>query len=127
MMYIGQWIARAVLRMWDKIGKKKVLNIKGGKDRGKYYLHSTFCDLVISGLIGLRPAASSRLVIHPLVPQGTWSYFCLDRVKYHGKFLTIVWDQFGARYHLGAGFKIYVDGVLTVSKRNLRRVVLFIE
>ena len=25
---------------------------KGGKERGKDYNHSTFCDLIINGLIG---------------------------------------------------------------------------
>jgi len=27
---------------------------KGGVERGKDYNHSTFCDLIITGLVGLR-------------------------------------------------------------------------
>lgn len=45
--FTGDWIARTRL-------------IQRGKkipERGQDYNHSTFCDLVISGLVGLRRAA----------------------------------------------------------------------
>ena len=57
---------------------------------GKDYNHSTFCDLVISGLIGLRPRADNVIEVNPLLPEGTWDYFCLDRVLYHGRTITIL-------------------------------------
>jgi len=51
---------------------------KGGQERGKDYNHSTFCDLVISGLIGLRPQDGNTVTVNPLVPQEQWDWFCLD-------------------------------------------------
>ena len=51
---------------------------KGGVERGKDYNHSTYCDLVISGLIGLRPRADSVVEVDPLLPEGVWDYFCLS-------------------------------------------------
>jgi hypothetical protein len=70
----GDWISRTRLKTWTNgtwdTGK-------GGVERGKDYNHSTYCDLVISGLIGLRPRADAIVEVNPLVPQG-WASFCLD-------------------------------------------------
>ncbi len=50
----GDWISRTRLKSW-KNGTWDAG--KGGEERGKDYNHSTFCDLVITGLVGLRPRA----------------------------------------------------------------------
>lgn len=84
--------------------------LKGDQERSRYYNHSTFCDLVISGLVGLRPQAGNKLQVCPLIPQGKWDWFCLDRVRYHGHDITILWDKDGSRYHVGKGLFIFVDG-----------------
>ncbi len=47
----GDWIARSRLKIWQN-GTWSAE--KGGVERGKDYNHSTFCDLVITGLVGLR-------------------------------------------------------------------------
>ncbi len=73
------------------------------------YNHSTFNDLVISGLMGLRPQAGNTLVIKPLVPA-SWSYFVLENVPYHGHNVTLLYDRTGDRYHQGPGFHVYLDG-----------------
>ncbi len=31
--------------------------LKGDQERSRYYNHSTFCDLIITGIVGLRPGA----------------------------------------------------------------------
>ena len=70
-------------------------------DRNRDYLynHSTFCDLIITGLVGLRPRRDDRLVIQPLVsPSSNLTFFALDGVRYHGADLTIFWDVDGSRY-----------------------------
>jgi len=103
----GDWISRTRLKTWQN---GTWANEKGGVERGKDYNHSTFCDLIISGLIGLRPAEGSRLVINPLVPGDKWDYFCLDKVLYHGKEITILYDKLGTRYKKGKGFMVWVDG-----------------
>ena len=68
----GDWIARTRLKTW-KNGTWDAG--KGGEERGKDYNHSTFCDLVISGLVGLRPGPTTRSRSIPLVPpeRGTTS------------------------------------------------------
>jgi hypothetical protein len=44
-----------------------------------------------------------------LIPKNKWNWFCLDKVLYHGKMLTILWDKDGSKYKKGAGLKIYSD------------------
>jgi hypothetical protein len=103
----GDWIARTRLAKW-KNGTWSPE--KGGYERGKDYNHSTFCDLVISGLVGLRPSAGGTLTISPLLPEESWDYFCLDRVPCHGREVTVLWDRTGGRYGRGKGLAAFVDG-----------------
>lgn len=103
----GDWISRTRLSKW-KNGTWDAG--KGGEERGKDYNHSTFCDLVISGLVGLRPRADDTVEVHPLLPEGTWDYFCLDPVRYHGRSLTILFDKTGSRYNKGKGLRVLADG-----------------
>jgi hypothetical protein len=84
--------------------------LKGPNPRSRFYNHSTFCDLVISGLVGLIPRADRTIELSPLLPPGTWESFCLDKVRYHGRDLTITWDRDGKRYNRGAGLSVVVDG-----------------
>ncbi|HEY5346101.1 MAG TPA: glycosyl hydrolase family 65 protein [Verrucomicrobiae bacterium] len=84
--------------------------INGVNGRSRYYNHSTFADLVITGVVGLVPRADNLVEIFPLLPDGIWNYFCLDGVNYHGHTLTIIWDKDGTRYHRGAGLILLVDG-----------------
>jgi len=84
--------------------------INGKNDRSRYYNHSLFADLVITGVAGLRPRADDVVEVQPLLPPGTWDWFCLDGIPYHGRQLTIVWDRDGSRYQLGPGLRVYEDG-----------------
>jgi hypothetical protein len=92
------------------------------QSRSADYNHSGFADLVITGLVGLRPRADDILEVHPLLPDGTWDYFRLDRVRYHGCWLTILYDRTGRRYQKGAGLKVLVDGRLLASSAGLARL-----
>lgn len=73
----------------------------------KHYNHSTFCDLVINGAVGLIPREDNILQIHPLI-SNAWDYFCLDGVLYHDHLITLSWDKSGTRYGK-QGFHILVD------------------
>ena len=115
----GDWISRTRLKTW-KNGTWDAG--KGGKERGKDYNHSTFCDLVITGLIGLRPRADDMVEVNPLVPDGTWDYFCLDNISYHGRTLTILWDKTGSKYGKGKGLQIWADGRKIAQSDALGRV-----
>ncbi len=75
----------------------------------EHYFHSSFVDLVITGLVGLRPSGGDTLVVSPLAP-GSWDWFALDGVRYHGHELAVVWDRDGSRYGRGAGLSVWVDG-----------------
>jgi len=41
---------------------------------GDHYNHSTYCDLIITGLVGLRPRADDIVEVNPLLPESTWRY-----------------------------------------------------
>ncbi|HWC80426.1 MAG TPA: NEW3 domain-containing protein [Pseudonocardiaceae bacterium] len=87
------------------------------------YNHSSFNDLVISGLLGLRPQATNTLQLKPLVPA-TWNYFALENVPYHGHNVTILWDRDGSKYHQGAGLHVYVDGAQVARSTTLRAMTI---
>ena len=97
--------------------------LKGDQERSRYYNHSTFNDLMITGLIGLRPRMDNTVEVNPLIPEGKWDYFCLDNVLYHGRNLTILWDKDGSRYQRGKGLHIYVDGKEVGHADTLTRVL----
>ena len=115
----GDWIARTRLKTW-KNGTWDPA--RGGVERGKDYNHSTYCDLIITGLIGLRPRADETVEVNPLLPDGLWDYFCLDRIPYHGRTLTILWDKTGKRYGKGAGLHIVCNGKEIATADKLTRV-----
>ena len=93
--------------------------LKGDNPRSSYYNHSCFADLVINDLIGLKPREDNIIELYPLIPKDKWNWFCLDRIFYHGKMLTILWDKDGRRYGKGAGIKIYADGKQIYSGKKL--------
>jgi hypothetical protein len=89
------------------------------------YNHSTFNDLVISGLMGLRPQAGDTLVLKPLVPA-SWDYFVLENVPYHGHNVTVLYDRTGQRYHQGPGMHVYVDGRQAATAPAVRGMTVHI-
>ncbi len=119
--FTGDWISRTIL-------KNREANIKSGvvgtKERGKDYNHSTFCDLIISGLVGIRPQENDILIVNPLLPDHWWDYFCLDNVSYRNHILTILYDKNGKKYNCGKGFMIFVDGNLKVKTNQLQKIEL---
>ena len=115
----GDWIARTRLKAW-KDGTWDPG--KGGVERGKDYNHSTYCDLIITGLIGLRPRADQVVEVNPLLPAGKWDWFCLDGVPYHGRMLTILYDKEGTKYRKGKGLRILADGVEIGASETLGRL-----
>lgn len=96
--------------------------LKGDQERSRYYNHSTFNDLIITGLVGLRPRPDNIVEVHPLLPAGKWDWFCLDNVLYHGKILTIIWDKTGLKYKKGKGLSVWVNGKKTATAETLTMV-----
>jgi hypothetical protein len=98
--------------------------LKGDNPRSSYYNHSSFADLIISDLIGLKPRADDRLEINPLIPKNQWDWFYLDKVMYHGHLLTIRWDKTGTKYNQGKGLTIYADGKQLTTSKELKHIVV---
>lgn len=100
-----------------------------GLSRSHHYYHSSFVDLVINGLVGVRPGEGDALVIHPLVPADPadtrhLSYFILENVPVRGHLLTVLWDADGQRYGRGAGLSVFVDGRRVAHAAHLRKLAL---
>ncbi len=99
--------------------------ITGEKEkRSRFYNHSTFCDLVINGLVGIVPQEGNTLVVDPLLPDDSWDWFCLDGVPYRGHNVTVIWDRTGKRYNRGTGLVVLVDGEEMAHTPGLSRVVV---
>ena len=92
----GIWLARSILREWNRQDMK----------RGEHYNHSSFIDLVMTGICGIRPAAGNTLVIRPL---GTsLDTFSATDIRYHGHRVDIAWDK-------NTGLTVTLDGGKTYS------------
>ena len=92
------WSSRTVLRDWGWTESK------GGYERGKDYNHSTFADLVISGLIGVKTDGEA-LEVRPNIPSD-WEWFKLSSLNFRGDTYTVVYDKTGEKYGLGKGLQI---------------------
>lgn len=84
----------------------------------EHYYHSSYVDLVISDLIGLKAQANDSIIVNPLVPK-EWDYFVLEDVNYHGHSISIVWDRTGNKYNQGKGFQLISDGVTIASASDI--------
>ena len=98
----GDWLSRSRFKVYNN-GKWRE-----PAQHSKDYNHSTFCDLVLTGVAGLRPAEGSAFTVNPIIPE-SWDYFCLDNVKYHRRNLTIIYDKTGLKYNQGAGLRVLID------------------
>ena len=68
----GYWLTRRLMHQ----------RRHGDRNRGDHYFHSSFADLVLSGLVGIDVTADGgALVVHPLFAPGALSYFRATRVR----------------------------------------------
>lgn len=89
----GVWLAREIMRKWNRPDKDFT--------RGRHYNHSSFIDLIMTGICGIRPEKGNHLVIHPL---GTsLDTFTAEGIHYHGHSLTVSWNK-------ATGLYVTVDG-----------------
>lgn len=109
--FTGQWQARSM-----KL-RKGTFN-----GRGDHYNHSGYADLVITGVVGLRPRGDDVAEVHPLVPERAWDWFCLEGVPYHGRILTVLWDRTGRKFHRGRGLRLFDGGREIARSTRLERI-----
>ncbi len=106
----GEWLARDIL----------IAKHQPPANRGRYYNHSGFADLIITGLIGLRPSGQNEFIVHPLLPPRAWNYFAIEGLPYHGHLLTILYDRDGSRYNRGVGLQVMCDGRMIAHSNTLQ-------
>lgn len=92
------WTSRTILR--DQGWPER----KGGYERGKDYNHSTFCDLVITGIIGVRETGDVPEVT-PNIPDD-WEWFRLSNLHYRGRTYTVTFDKTGTKFGSGRGLRV---------------------
>lgn len=93
-----EWYSRETLKNWGwPVGF-------GGYERGKDYNHSTFCDLILSGVIGIQ-GDGEELKVTPCIPE-EWEYFRVENLHFRGEKYSIVYDKTGENYHCGKGLMI---------------------
>jgi len=97
------------------------------KNMGDDYNHSTFVDLILSGLFGIRPQEDGSIRISPLIPS-TISSFAVDNVLWQGRYtLSVIWDKTGKVYSRGQGLSVLLDGKVVAHSRTMKRIVLYRE
>jgi hypothetical protein len=99
-----------------------------GLPRSHHYEHSTYVDLIVSGLIGVRPRSDEILDIAPLIAADLAAdgrlirYFALQKLAYHGHDIGIIYDAEGSRYAVGRGLSVFVDGKRLYGPGPLKRL-----
>ncbi|MBP1686754.1 MAG: carbohydrate-binding protein [Deltaproteobacteria bacterium] len=86
--------------------------------------HSMYCSLVVEGVVGLTPRDDSKIELQPAALR--WDHFLLDRLRYQGRDLTVVWDQPDGQLHYRGypeGFSLHVDGHRVFTRDHLGHVI----
>jgi hypothetical protein len=86
--------------------------------------HSMYVSLIVEGVVGLTPRDDDRIELEPMARR--WSFFLLDRLRYHGHDLTIVWDRPDGKVRYTAypeGFSLYIDDVLAFTRPEIGHVI----
>jgi hypothetical protein len=100
------------------------------KDMGDDYNHSTFIDLILHGLLGIRPQEDGSLVIYPLISESYVKIFAVDHVKIRSsRILSMTWNgvrsvgsrNVGNTVHRNykEGFTVYLDGHMVAWRDDL--------
>jgi hypothetical protein len=99
-----------------------------GLARSHHYFHSGYIDLILSGLVGIRPRADDMLEVNPLLPDPgdpqALDWFRVQDVPYHGHRIAVTWDADGRHYGAGAGLSIEVDGTRVAQRPTLGRLTV---
>ncbi len=82
----GVWSVREILKdsEWPVQG--------GGYERGKDYNHSTYCDIILGGLLGISVNENSKVEVNPLIPDN-WEYFTVSNIELSGEKYRISYEK----------------------------------
>lgn len=89
--------------------------------RGKDYNHSTFCDLVLSGAVGIN-VVEEGIIFRPLAEN--WGYFATENIICKGRSISVFYDVEGTRYPCGKGFHVFLDGEEIINMPDMLRTFI---
>lgn len=96
-----------------------------GLDRSHHYFHSGYLDLILTGVVGIRPRADDVLEVNPLLPATAdpqaLDWFHVDRVPYHGHLVSVTWDVDGKHYGR-KGLTVTADGAEIAHRDTMGRI-----
>lgn len=99
-----------------------------GLARSHHYFHSGFNDLILTGLVGIRPRADDVLEVAPLLPASddaqALRWFRVQDVPYHGHSIAVTWDADGRHYGGKPGLTIEVDGATVAHRATIGRLTV---
>ncbi len=113
--YTGDWIARTIIDTQEGETFK-------GRERGREYNHSSFCDLVLGGLIGIVPNKDDTISVIPMISDKRWHYFSVCNLLIKGCDVDIYFDKTGSVYNMGTGLFIYSNNELVYHSDVLQDV-----
>lgn len=87
----------------------------------EHYFHSSYVDLVISGLMGIQSKETDSIEVDPLIPD-EWEYACLENIQYHGNDITLIWDKTGKKYNKGKGLLLFSNGKKIASSPVVKKI-----
>ena len=64
-----------------------------------------YCDLILSGLLGIGDDGRGMLKVNPLIPE-SWEYFRVENLMCGGKCYEVFYDRTGEKYGRGSGIHI---------------------
>lgn len=94
-----------------------------GLARSPHYFHSGYVDIIMTGLVGIRPRADDFLEVNPLITSDI-SWFRAEQIPYHGTNIAVQWDADGSHYGQGAGLRIERDGEVIGNSTTLKRIIV---
>ena len=98
-----------------------------GLARSHHYFHSGYDDLILTGLVGIRPRADDMLEVNPLLPaQGdaqALNWFKAVDIPYHGHLISVTWDVDGSHYGR-KGLTLAADGREIAHRDTLGRITV---
>ena len=77
--------------------------------------------IFVEDMGGIQPRSDDKIELWPI--DFGYEHFMVNNLRYHGKDVTIVWDEDGSEYGMGAGYMLFVDGEKVLTADGLGRLV----
>ncbi|MGJ7440643.1 galactose-binding domain-containing protein [Aquipuribacter sp. MA13-6] len=77
--------------------------------------------IYVEDMGGIQPRSDDLIELWPI--DLGYEHFMVNNLRYHGEDITIVWDEDGSEYGLGAGYSLFIDGEKKAVSEELGRFV----